>query len=289
MDSSTLRRAAVFHAVGLAGGITAAGERLGKSPPAVHADLRRFERDLGLALTERVGRGLRLTAQGREIFEAVGRTLADLDRACALARDAAPDRLPMRLGAVTGFGRYRLMPRLLPRLPADVQLILRTDTHDALIAALAANSIDLALTYRPVIAAPYRTIQVASEEIGLVGALDSELDYAAQGRLRFITYDEYDYVFGRWFADAAGGQPPLLNRHDHFTELEEALASVALGRGATIAPLDACAAFGLEPAGPVCRNDIYLCGTGTALDSPHAHLIIACLSEGQAAVSGTLY
>lgn len=283
MDSSTLRRAAVFHAVGLAGGITAAGERLGKSAPAVHADLRRFERDLGLALTERVGRGLRLTAQGREIFDAVGRTLADLDRACALARDAAPDRRPIRLGTVTGFGRYRLMPRLLPRLPADVQLIVRTDTHDALIAALANNSIDLALTYRPVIAAPYRTIKVASEEIGLVGALDSELDHALQGRLRFITYDEYDYVFGRWFADAAGGQPSLLHRHDHFTELEEALASVALGRGATIAPLDACAAFGLEPTGPVCRNDIHLCGTGTALDSPHAHLITACL------VSGTLY
>ena len=56
MNGNMLRRAVVFHAVGLSGGITAAGERIGKSPPAVHADLRRFEREVGVALTERVGR-----------------------------------------------------------------------------------------------------------------------------------------------------------------------------------------------------------------------------------------
>lgn len=279
MDSSALRRIAVFHAVGLCGGITAAGERLGKTASAVHADLRRFERDVGLPLTERVGRGLRLTAQGRELFAAAGRALAELDRACASARDAAPASTPMRLGVVTGFGRYRLAPRLLKRLPLDVRLTLHTNTHDALLNALGDNQIDLALTYRPVMAAPFQTIKVASERIGLVGSEPRDLGEAVQGRARFVTYDEYEYVFGRWFADAVGAQPSLLRRHDHFTELEEALASVAAGRGVTVAPLDACAAFGLEPVGPVCVNDIHLCGLGSALGSLHAQWVIAALED----------
>ena len=278
MDSNILRCAATFHAVGLAGGITAASERLGKSPPAVHADLRRFERNIGISLTERVGRGLRLTPQGRHVHAAVGRALADLDRACASVRLESPEVMPLRLGAVTGFGRYRLVPRLLSRLAGDVRLILRTDSHDALIAALQDNSIDLALTYRPVVAAPFQTVSVASEEIGLVGADEGQLEDATQGRLRFITYDEYEYVFGFWFAQAARTQPSLLNRHDHYSELEEALASVVAGRGVTIAPLDACSAFKLAPVGPVCTNEIYLCGTSMALASAHAQSICACLA-----------
>lgn len=279
MDASTLRRAATFYAVGVAGGITAAGQRLGKSPPAVHADLRRFERDVGVPLTERVGRGMRLTPQGRSIFAAVGRALADLDQTCAAARLPPGDLMPLRLGAVTGFCRYRLIPSLLPRLAGNARLILSTDSHERLVAALHNNSVDLALTYRPLVAAPFVMEAVATEQIGLVGAAELQLEDAFEGRLRFITYDEYDYVFGLWFSHAARGQPALLSRHDHCTELEEALASVAAGRGATLAPLDACSAFGLSPVGPVCTNELYLCGTRAALASSHAQLIRACLSS----------
>jgi DNA-binding transcriptional LysR family regulator len=277
MDSSTLRRAAVFHAVGLAGGITAAGQRIGKSPPAVHADLRRFEREVGIRLTERVGRSLRLTPKGREIFDVVGRALSDIDRACADIGSDAPVVSPLRLGAVTGFGRYRLVPALLPRLPLEQRLVLRTDSQDVLLDALGRGEIDLALTYRPVVAAPFESLAVADEELVLVGAAGTAA--AAAGRLPFVTYDEYEYVFGRWFAEIVGSQPPFLRRHDHFEELEEALASVAAGRGATIAPADACRAFGLETAAPACRNGIFLCGSRAALRTPEARLIAACLEQ----------
>lgn len=280
MDSSTLRRAAVFHAVGLAGGITAAGQRIGKSPPAVHADLRRFEREVGIRLTERVGRSLRLTPKGREIFEVVGRALSDIDRVCAAIGFDVPAVSPLRLGAVTGFGRYRLVPALLPRLPLEQRLLLRTDSQDALLDALGRGEIDLALTYRPVVAAPFESLAVAEEELVLVGATGAGgIADAGAGRLPFVTYDEYEYVFGRWFAEIVGSQPPFLRRHDHFEELEEALASVAAGRGATIAPADACRAFGLETIAPACRNGIFLCGSRGALRTPEARLIAACLEQ----------
>lgn len=280
MNGNMLRRAVVFHAVGLSGGITAAGERIGKSPPAVHADLRRFEREVGVALTERVGRSIQLTPKGRLMFDAIGRALSDIDHACAVVGDPAQPLPPLRLGAVTGFGRYRLAPALWPHLSATQPLLMRTDSHDALLAALGRGEIDLALTYRPVVAATFEAIAVAAEDLVLVGAgADDVLAQVQSGKLRFVTYEEYDYVFGRWFAAILGGQPPLIRRHDHFEELEEALASVVAGRGATIAPADACAAFGLGIDGPACRNSIYLVGTARALATPDAQMIRTCLEQ----------
>ena len=281
MIGTDLRRAAVFHAVAVTGGITAAARSLGKSPPAVHADLRRFERDVGVALVERVGRALRLTPKGRALFETIGAALGAIDQTRSNIAAEDPSAQPLRLGAVTGFGRYRLIPRLLPALPATRPLRLRTGSHDDLLALLLADQIDFAITYRAVVAAPIESLVVAQEELVLVAReADDHIVTAAQtGALPFVTYDEYEYVFARWLAEVHGRQPTSLRRHDHFDELEEALASVAAGRGATIAPADAAAAFGLSRLGPACRNAIHLCSTRERLRSGDADLLAACLKD----------
>ncbi|MBC9031926.1 LysR family transcriptional regulator [Sphingomonas sp. JC676] len=280
LEGADLRRAAVFHAVARAGGITAAARAIGKSPPAVHNDLRRFERDVGVVLMERSGRALRLTPRGRVLFETIGRALDEIERVRAHLSRADVSQSPLRIGAVTGFARYRLAPRLLDALDAARPLIFVTGAHADLLAALSAGRIDLAVTYRAVTAVPIDSVAVASEALVLVGEGTRDVsDLESIERLRFITYDEHDYVFGRWFADVHGRQPAALIQHDHCIELEEALAGVRAGRGATIAPLDACLAFGLVPAPGQCANTIYLCGVGSALASPEAALIRACLDQ----------
>lgn len=276
-EGADLRRAAVFHAVARAGGIAAAARAIGKSAPAVHSDLRRFERDVGVKLMERAGRALRLTPQGRALYETIGRALDEIGRVREHLRSAAPSLLPLRIGAVTGFGRYRLAPRLLAALDPARPLTLVTGSHDELLEALALGRIDYAVTYRAVTSAPIDSIAVAEEALALVGETGDATTFEAIARLRFVTYEEHDYVFGRWFAEQFGRQPDMLLRHDHCTELEEALASVRAGRGVTIAPLDACRAFGLAPSGGQCTNTLYLCGVGSALAADEAGMIRACL------------
>ena len=90
--------------------------------------------------------------------------------------------------------------------------------------------------------------------------------------------DEYEYVFAQWFAAVHGSQPRALIKHDHFTELEEALTAVKSGRGVTIAPADACRAAGLPTGGPAATNTIFLCGAGDRLASDDAALIRRCLN-----------
>jgi DNA-binding transcriptional LysR family regulator len=281
MEGSHLRRAAVFHAVASHGGIAGAARAIGKSAPAIHSDLRRFERDVGAPLTERVGRGLQLTIEGRALFETIGRALDDIARTSAHLRDTDPRILPLRIGAVTGFGRYRLAPRLFRDVVIERPIKLRMGTHEDVVAQLVRGEIELALTYRTVNVVQVESDLIAEEDLVLVGdtAAASSLDEIE--RLRFITYDEHEYVFARWFASVHGRQPEAMIRHDHCDELEEALQSVVAGRGVTIAPADAARAFGLTPVGRACRNRIYLCATGDRLDGPDAALLREILAVRQ--------
>jgi DNA-binding transcriptional LysR family regulator len=278
-EGADLRRAAVFHAVARAGGIAAAARAIGKSAPAVHADLRRFERDVGVTLMERSGRALRLTPQGRVLHDTIGRALDEIGRVRAYLNRDDGFVVPFRIGAVTGFGRYRLGPRMFAEMATARPILFRTGSHEELLAALLAGEIDLAVTYRAVMSVPVESVEVATEQLVLVGAGGGAMAIEAIELLHFVTYDEHDYVFGHWFDQVFGRQPAALIRHDHCTELEEALASVRAGRGATIAPLDACLAFGLEPAmAGSAVNALYLCGIGGALASPEAAAIRAWLA-----------
>jgi DNA-binding transcriptional LysR family regulator len=56
-----VRRLRVLHAVSAYGSVTAAATALGYSAPAVSQQLAALEREVGMRLTERVGRGLELT------------------------------------------------------------------------------------------------------------------------------------------------------------------------------------------------------------------------------------
>lgn len=164
-----LRRAAAFHAVARAGGINAAARNEGRSPPSIHADFRRFERDAGVPLAERVGRRLRLTPEGRALYEAIDRALAEVAHAAEQVRSEAPAAVPLRIGCVTGFGRYRLAPRVFREAERTRRIVLRMGSHDQILDWLSAGVIDLGITYRGVVAAPIESVAVAEETLWLVG------------------------------------------------------------------------------------------------------------------------
>lgn len=76
----------MFREVGHRGSMAAAARALGWTPPAVSQHVRRLERDLGLPLMIKVGRGLALTDAGRVLLrhaDAVAAGLAAADQAMA--------------------------------------------------------------------------------------------------------------------------------------------------------------------------------------------------------------
>jgi DNA-binding transcriptional LysR family regulator len=81
-----VRRLRVLHAVSAYGSVTAAAAALGYSAPAVSQQLAALEREVGMRLTERVGRGLELTPAAMIL---VGHTDVLLTRLDAAESDLA--------------------------------------------------------------------------------------------------------------------------------------------------------------------------------------------------------
>lgn len=139
IDVQTLR---VVRAIGDTGSITAAAAALGYSQPAVSQQVRRLETRLGVAVLERVGRGVRLTEAGR--------VLARHAAAVTLALDAAAEELAQLQGLRTGVVRLVAFPSASPVIVPR------------LIAALAASHPGLSLTY--VEAEPPEAVEAIRED-----------------------------------------------------------------------------------------------------------------------------
>ena len=68
-----------LRAVDTHGSVGAAADALGFTPSAVSQQVKRLEKQTGVPLLERVGRGVILTDHGRHLVDAGGRLLADLE------------------------------------------------------------------------------------------------------------------------------------------------------------------------------------------------------------------
>jgi DNA-binding transcriptional LysR family regulator len=149
MDTNTLR-----WLVAVADGATVAeaAARGHTTQPAVTRGLQRLGAEVGVALTERVGRRLQLTFAGEIIAAAARRMLMELDagtRALAEAND--PRAGTVRLGFLSPLGAW-LIPALLSEFRAQwpgVTFELRYDGVVRTLAALRTGSLDLLITARP--------------------------------------------------------------------------------------------------------------------------------------------
>jgi DNA-binding transcriptional LysR family regulator len=93
-----VRRLRVLHAVSAHGSVTAAAAALGYSAPAVSQQLAALEREVGMRLTERVGRGLELTPAAAILVGHTDALLARLDTAeadLAALRDQVAGRVAL--------------------------------------------------------------------------------------------------------------------------------------------------------------------------------------------------
>ncbi|HEX9886819.1 MAG TPA: LysR substrate-binding domain-containing protein, partial [Longimicrobiales bacterium] len=103
----------------------------------------------------------------------------------------------------------------------------------------------------------------------------------------FVTYEECDYVFGKWFDAVHGAQPRSVRSASHFERLEEVLAMTRLGRGLTIVPFHAVAddlragrLARLEVEGRRCLNTDYVVTRPGRTMRPEVEAIVEALVSG---------
>jgi DNA-binding transcriptional LysR family regulator len=277
-----------FFEVGRTRSFSRAAATLHKTQPAVSYQIRQLEHQLATSLFDRTTRLPSLTPAGVRLFALCERFFGDFGRFAAALRDPSaiePD--PLRIVSVSGFGRYVLFP-ILERMPALQHYSLRFPTAEQVFASLQEGTSDIGFVYLPMVSSRLLTTAVCREELVLLAPRGSsrQLPRAvdAFADLPFVTYDEYEYVFGKWFEALFARQPRSLHSAYHFEELEEVVSTVAAGRGWSIVP-EHCAAHAVTARRAVIvrhprrrvRNLIYLVTRAGGLAHPATDRIVEAL------------
>lgn len=161
-----------FWTVVRAGSIQKAGDELRVSSPAISAQLKLLEEQLGGKLFTRSGRRLALTETGRTVFSyaedifTLGRELMDVVKNHPIGR-------PLRLdvGVVDVMPKVVVQTLLEPalHLPEPVRIVCREATADLLFGRLATHELDVVLSDSPV--DPSVKIRAYSHLLGECGVI----------------------------------------------------------------------------------------------------------------------
>lgn len=148
----TFNQLACFLAVAREGSVSAAAEKLFVTQPSVSSAISSLSREVGVELTERVGRGIGLTPAG-EAFRPFAADVLGLAEEGKLAAREAADRslLRLRIVAVATAGEY-LVPRLLRAFVArypGIGLTLEVANRATLFERLLHHEADVGIAGRP--------------------------------------------------------------------------------------------------------------------------------------------
>ncbi|MFM9557481.1 MULTISPECIES: LysR family transcriptional regulator [Streptomyces] len=147
-----VRRMQVLRTVVTTGSVTAAASALGYTPSAISQQIAALEKEAGISLLERVGRGVRPTEAGLVLTEyagAIGRQVAEAEAALADLRTGRTGRLAVRYFATAGAA---LVAPAVARLRAEhpgVHIELKLVDPDDPLPVVREGRADLALVVRP--------------------------------------------------------------------------------------------------------------------------------------------
>jgi DNA-binding transcriptional LysR family regulator len=160
-----------FLRVAQEGSITRAAETLCLTQPAVTQQVRALERELGVALFDRTGRGVRLTPAGAALQQYARRSLALLDecrQAIADLEAGASGRLVLGAGVTTSIFHLPGWLRAFQERHPGIDVVVRTGRSRETAALVLEREIDLGLVTSGVQNPDLRVVELYEEEIILV-------------------------------------------------------------------------------------------------------------------------
>lgn len=158
-----VRRLQVLRAVITSGSISAAARNLGYTPSALSQQLSVLEREAGLSLLERIGRGVRPTAAGTllsEHAEVVCTQLAKAEAALSDLREGRTGRLSIRYFATAGAALVPPAVAALRREFPGIQVDLKLSEPDDPLPEVEAGEADVAIVVFPRSRPPARGVEL---------------------------------------------------------------------------------------------------------------------------------
>lgn len=245
-----LRHLRYFVSVAELGSISRAAEKLFIAQPALSAQIRQLEEEVGAALLVRLPRGVRLTPAGESFFDDARAILARAQQASVRAREKqSGQRTTLRLGLVPT-ATHSVLPGLLRRM-RELGLAANIEVREMItsrqLQALRNDEIDLGLARPGEGSTPAETVAAIDDPYCLVvpvghtlAAGDGALDLKRAAREHFVGFSRYREVdyFDRTAAlcQESGFTPDIRHEAGQFVNV---LALVACGLGLAIVPASA--------------------------------------------------
>jgi DNA-binding transcriptional LysR family regulator len=174
----TFSQLASFLAVAESGSVSRAAERLVVTQPSVSAALSALSRELGVQLTERAGRTIRLTPAARAFLPFASDVVGLLEQGKQAAREAAePSSRLLRIAAVTTAGEYIVPPllRAFSESHPEIELTLEVGNRGRVFQQVLERSADLAISGSPPSGGRLVGTPFLENEIVLIAASDHPL------------------------------------------------------------------------------------------------------------------
>jgi len=227
----TLGQLRTFLAIAATGSVRAAAEQLVVTQPAVSSALAALQREVGVALVAREGRGLRITAAGEEFAGYVRRSLALLEEAKeAAAGRAGAERNRLRVAAVTTAGE-RILPLTLRSFRTqfpDTEISIEVGNRKRVWDLLVHRDVDLALGGRP--PAGLELVSLAIRPHRLIVAAAAHLD-GTDGSWREVS--RHDLAKATWLVRELGSGTRSTTE-EVFADLGLTPATLTLGSNGAI-------------------------------------------------------
>lgn len=236
-----MRKLAIYHLetllwIARLGTFRAAAERLGTTQPAISARVREIESQLGIALFRREGRGVVLTARGRQLVQDCVPLLAGFERALMQAGDYAGATGVVRLGAGE-IAAASCLPGFVAEVARDlpgVTLEIELDLTARMLQQLLSGTRDMVFLAGPVASPGVRTVPIGG--VGL-SWLASPQVVAAGGFAQALpvwSVGAHSPIHQMLLAELAGG---LAHRSINIcNNVQTMIAIVASGVGAGVFP-----------------------------------------------------
>lgn len=290
-----LNRLRILRAVVASGSVTDTARRLGYTPSTVSQHIHTLEREVGFALVERVGRGIRPTAGGVELAAVSGGALDAMAEVEARARELREGATSALTIGTFASAAYTWMPTVARALRQEFPgLTVEMSIHEA-DGPETAGQVDVEvhteLPFEDVRVPPaYRRIELGYDD--LLVALPTDHPLAGEGEADLAEFDvddwvQYDYRdpqatrLVEHACTVAGFSPRYVVRaQDHVT----GLAFVAAGVGVAIIPQLAVgwSAFDIayvRPVNPTPQRRIVALVRERARANPAAQRTVELLAE----------
>ncbi|KZB82141.1 LysR family transcriptional regulator [Amycolatopsis regifaucium] len=299
-----VRRMQVLRAVISSGSITAAARNLGYTPSAISQQLSTLEREAGVELLERVGRGVRPTPAGSllsEHAETLSTQLAKAEAALTELKEGRTGRLAIRYFATAGASLVPLavaaLRRDFPGVRLDLKLVEPSDSMPEIESGEADVAMIVLPTSIPVVKGveyvhllddPYRAILPKNHRL----ARKRVLDLAELAEDPWVGVDGLPGACRDILLDACGAAGFAPNHVVESEDYQTAQGFVAAGLGVALipelglgAPHPGVAIRKVRRPDPV--RSIHAAVAAHAREHPAVRRFLLAIREGAGQVSGT--